>query len=101
MRFFFTVRLDQPDLGQRLTVLPFPRRIPVVLSGEVTLLRAATASEVTRQCSPPPTAAGCTSRRLSRSSPVVSTERADAILPYLRVRYGATFLFNPVLESSF
>ncbi|MFY9953640.1 site-specific integrase, partial [Bradyrhizobium sp.] len=80
---FFTVTLDQPDLGRRLTVLPYPRRIPAVLSvGEVTLLlRAVSASEVTRQCSPPPTAPGCTSWKLSRSSPVVSTERADAILP--------------------
>jgi hypothetical protein len=60
--------------GRRLTVLPYPRRIPAVLSvGEVTLLlRAVSASEVTRQCS---------SWKLSRSSPVVSTERADAILP--------------------
>jgi integrase/recombinase XerD len=45
LRFFFTVTLDRPDLARRLTVVPRPRRIPVVLSvEEVTLLlRAATA----------------------------------------------------------
>jgi integrase/recombinase XerD len=45
LRFFFTVRLDRPDLARRLTVVPYPRRIPAVLSvEEVTLLlRAATA----------------------------------------------------------
>jgi hypothetical protein len=44
LRFFFTVTLDRPDLARRLTVVPYPRRIPVVLSvEEVTLLlRAAT-----------------------------------------------------------
>ena len=43
--FFFTVTLDRPDLARRLTVVPYPRRIPAVLSvEEVTLLlRAATA----------------------------------------------------------
>src|SRR5215813_12471281 len=45
LRFFFTVTLDRPDLARRLTVVPYPRRIPVVLSvDEVTLLlRAAVA----------------------------------------------------------
>jgi len=45
LRFFFTVTLDRPDLARRLTVVPYPRRIPAVLSvEEVTLLlRAATA----------------------------------------------------------
>jgi len=45
LRFFFTVTLDRPDLARRLTVVPYPRRIPTVLSvEEVTLLlRAATA----------------------------------------------------------
>ena len=45
LRFFFTVTLDRPDLARRLTVVPYPRRIPPVLSvEEVTqLLRAATA----------------------------------------------------------
>src|ERR1700761_9709006 len=45
LRFFFTVTLDRPDLARRLTVVPYPRRIPGVLSvEEVTLLlRAATA----------------------------------------------------------
>ena len=45
MRFFFTVTLDRPDLARRLTIVPYPRRIPAVLSvEEVTLLlRAATA----------------------------------------------------------
>src|SRR5438045_7022211 len=39
------VTLDRPDLARRLTVVPYPRRIPAVLSvEEVTLLlRAATA----------------------------------------------------------
>ena len=45
LRFFFTVTLDRPDLARRLTIVPYPRRIPAVLSvEEVTLLlRAATA----------------------------------------------------------
>src|SRR3954452_20123984 len=45
LRFFFTVTLDRPELARRLTVVPYPRRIPAVLSvEEVTLLlRAATA----------------------------------------------------------
>src|ERR1700745_1652159 len=45
LRFFFTVTLDRPDLARRLTVVPYPRRIPAVLSvEEVTLLlRAASA----------------------------------------------------------
>jgi site-specific recombinase XerD len=45
LRFFFTVTLDRPDLARRFTVVPYPRRIPAVLSvEEVTLLlRAATA----------------------------------------------------------
>src|ERR1700739_1498540 len=45
LRFFFTVTLDRPDLARRLIVVPYPRRIPAVLSvEEVTLLlRAATA----------------------------------------------------------
>ena len=39
LRFFFTVTLDRPDLARRLTVVPYPRRIPTVLSvEEVTLL---------------------------------------------------------------
>jgi integrase/recombinase XerD len=39
LRFFFTVTLDRPDLARRLTIVPYPRRIPAVLSvGEVTLL---------------------------------------------------------------
>ena len=45
LRFFFTVTLDRPDLARRLTVVPYPRRIPAVLSGEEVrlLLRATTA----------------------------------------------------------
>src|SRR3974390_1524180 len=45
LRFSFPVTLDRPDLARRLTVVPYPRRIPAVLSvEEVTLLlRAATA----------------------------------------------------------
>jgi integrase/recombinase XerD len=39
LRFFFTVPLDRPDLTRRLVVVPYPRRIPTVLSvEEVTLL---------------------------------------------------------------
>jgi site-specific recombinase XerD len=47
LRFFFTTTLDRPDLARRLTVVPYPRRIPVVLSvEEVTLLlQAASASK--------------------------------------------------------
>ena len=45
LRFFFTVTLDRPDLARRLTVVPQPRRIPVVLSVEEArlLLQAASA----------------------------------------------------------
>jgi integrase len=45
LRFFFTVTLDRPDLARRLTVVPQPRRIPVVLSVEemTLLLQAASA----------------------------------------------------------
>jgi site-specific recombinase XerD len=45
LRFFLTVTLDRADLARRLTVVPYPRRIPAVLSvEEVTLLlRAAVA----------------------------------------------------------
>jgi hypothetical protein len=44
LRFFFTVTLDRPDLARRLTVVPYPRRIPTVLSvEEVLLLQAASA----------------------------------------------------------
>src|SRR5580704_10882344 len=39
LRFFFTVTLDRPDLGRRLTVVRQPRRLPAVLSvEEITLL---------------------------------------------------------------
>src|SRR5262250_311063 len=39
LRFFVTVTLDRPDLARRLTIVPYPRRIPAVLSvEEVTLL---------------------------------------------------------------
>src|SRR5499433_2308003 len=45
LRFFFTVTLDRADLARRLTVVPYPRRIPAVLSveEEPLLLRAETA----------------------------------------------------------
>lgn len=45
LRFFFTVTLDRPDLARRLTVVPYPRRIPMVLSVEevMLLLQAASA----------------------------------------------------------
>jgi hypothetical protein len=39
LRFFFSVTLDRRDLARRLTIVPYPRRIPAVLSvEEVTLL---------------------------------------------------------------
>ena len=42
LRFFFmvtfTVTLDRPDLARRLTVVPPPRRLPVVLSVEEVML---------------------------------------------------------------
>jgi integrase/recombinase XerD len=43
LRFFFTVTLDRPDLGRRLTVVRQPRRLPAVLSAEevALLLQAA------------------------------------------------------------
>src|SRR5438128_4298127 len=45
LRFFFTVTLDRADLARRLTVVPYPRRIPAVLSvEEVTLLLRATSA---------------------------------------------------------
>src|SRR6202008_4533331 len=52
LRFFFTVTLDRPDLARRLTVVPYPRRIPTVLSvEEVTLLlQAASAPKYKAAC---------------------------------------------------
>src|ERR671920_888716 len=38
LRFFFTVTLDRPDLARRLTVVPYPRRIPTVLGVEEVML---------------------------------------------------------------
>ena len=47
LRFFFTVTLDRPDVARRLTVVPYPRRIPTVLSvEEVTLLLRGSGAEV-------------------------------------------------------
>ena len=34
LRFFFAVTLDRPDLARRLTVVPQPRKLPMVLSVE-------------------------------------------------------------------
>ena len=34
LRFFLTVTLDRPDLARRLTVVPQPRKLPLVLSVE-------------------------------------------------------------------
>src|SRR5436309_3359432 len=47
LRFFFTVTLDRLDLARRLTVVPYPRRIPTVLSVEevMLLLQAASAPQ--------------------------------------------------------
>src|SRR3954463_7657662 len=44
---FFTVTLDRPDLARRLTIVPYPRRIPTVLSVEevMLLLQAASGPE--------------------------------------------------------
>jgi len=44
LRFFFTATLDRPDLARRLTVVPYPRRIPAVLSVEEVTLRLRAAS---------------------------------------------------------
>jgi integrase/recombinase XerD len=54
LRFFFTVTLERPDLSRRLTVVPYPRRIPTVLSVEEVrlLLQAASAPQYTSGCSP-------------------------------------------------
>jgi len=47
LRFFFTVTLDRPDLASRLTVVPYPRRIPTVLSvDEMTLAAGGIGAEV-------------------------------------------------------
>src|SRR5438105_3848277 len=46
LHFFFTVTLDRPDLARRLTVVPYPWRIPTVLSvEEVTLLLQAASAK--------------------------------------------------------
>jgi hypothetical protein len=89
LRFFFTVTLDRSDLARRLTVVPYPRRIPAVLSvEEVTLLlRAATAPKYKAAFATAgacPRAGqgrtrgvlGCASRRLSRSRPATSIPSA-------------------------
>src|SRR5215470_17703928 len=88
LRFFFTVTLDRPDLARRLTVVPYPRRIPAVLSVEdvTLLLRAATAPKyragfATAGACPGegqrrPGAPGCACRRLSRSRPAISIPSA-------------------------
>src|SRR5215467_11046855 len=44
LRFFFTATLDRPDLARRLTIVPYPRRIPAVLSVEEVTLLLQTAS---------------------------------------------------------
>src|SRR5438477_7744645 len=43
LRFFFTVTLDRPDLARRLTVVPYPRRIPLSVEEVTLLLQAASA----------------------------------------------------------
>jgi Phage integrase, N-terminal SAM-like domain len=50
LRFFFTVTLDRPDLARRLTVVPYPRRIPTVLSVlcQATLRRAPSGARLSR-----------------------------------------------------
>ena len=77
LRFFFTVTLDRPDLARRLTVVPYPRRIPAVLSvEEVTLLLRRHRRRSTRRRSPLPTAPGCASRKLSLSRSATSIPSA-------------------------
>jgi hypothetical protein len=57
LRFFFTVTLDRPDLARRLTFVPYPRRIPAVLSGGRERCGCARQQRrSTRRRSPPPTA---------------------------------------------
>jgi hypothetical protein len=76
LRFFFTVTLDRPDLARRLTVVPYPRRIPTVLSvEEVTEVQGGVRHRLRRR-SPPPTAPGCASRKWSRSRSAISIPRA-------------------------
>jgi hypothetical protein len=77
LRFFFTVTLDRSDLARRLTVVPYPRRIPAVLSvEEVTLLLRAAQRQSTRRGSPLHMALGCASRKSSRSRLAMSTPSA-------------------------
>src|SRR5205814_5642247 len=89
LRFFFTVTLDRPDLARRLTVVPYPRRIPAVLSvEEVTLLLRATTAPKYKPAfatagacpragrRPDPGAPGCAPRRLSRSRSATSIPSA-------------------------
>ena len=76
LRFFFTVRLDQPDLGtgsQSCRGRGGYRRCSV---GEVTLLRGRHRRRSTRHRSPPPMAAGCTPRKSSRSRSAISIPSA-------------------------
>src|SRR5258708_9318412 len=55
LRFFFTVTLDRPDLARRLTVVPYPRRIPAVLSvQEETLLPPAGTAPTYKAAFAPP-----------------------------------------------
>jgi site-specific recombinase XerD len=45
LRFFFTTTLDRPDLSRKLIRVPYPRKLPTVLSpDEVARLLAATSS---------------------------------------------------------
>src|SRR6516225_9704298 len=77
LRFFFAVTLDRPDLARRLTVVPYPRRIPAVLSAEevTLLLRAATAPKY-KAAFATAYGAGCVFQRLSRSRSAISIPSA-------------------------
>jgi len=77
LRFFFTVTLDRPDLARRLTVVPYPRRIPAVLSvEEVTLLLHAATAPKYKAAFATAYAPDCAPRRLSRSRSAISIPSA-------------------------
>jgi hypothetical protein len=106
LRFLFTVTVDRPDLVRRLTVVPYPRRIPAVLSAEevTLLLRAATAPKYGRGSRPPEPvlgpakgrtrgAPGCACRRLSRSRSAILIR--DAMGRAARARHHRRCERNP------
>src|SRR5689334_24869638 len=88
LRFFFTVTLDRPDLARRLAVVPYPRRIPVVLSvEEVTLLlRAATAPKYKAAFA---TAGACPGEGRGRRAARLRSRRAEGRRYRLRAHAAA------------